>query len=473
MSRREGGEAAAGTGGGVPAGARLTLDRSVRRFDGGRTLLGGSPLRLRRLTAAGARIVGDWTDGAPVRAGAGQELARRLVDGGLAHPRYAEVGYGVRDVTAVIPVRGADPVALRAALARDGVQTIVVDDGSAVPVEGAAVRHEHARGPAAARNAGWTRVGTDLVAFVDADCRVEAGWLEALLPHLTDPRVVAVAPRVASEPGRSLLARYESARSSLDMGAEPGPVRPGGRTSYVPTAALLVRRSALEQAGGFDELLRYGEDVDLVWRLAARGGTVRYEPAATVWHAPRPGLAAWLRQRYSYGTSAAPLADRHGRAVAPVRVSRWSAAAWALAIGGHPVLGAGTAAATGALLPRKLRGTGVPGREALSLAGLGHLLAGRWLAEATMRAWWPGAVLLATRNARARKALLLAATVPYVLGWRQERPPVGFAPYVALRLVDDLSYGAGVWVGCLRQHSAAALRPDLSDWPGRVGVQKA
>ena len=44
------------------------------------------------------------------------------------------------------------------------------------------------------------------------------------------------------------------------------------KVSYVPTAALLVRRAALDSVtpgGGavFDPALRYGEDVDLVWRL--------------------------------------------------------------------------------------------------------------------------------------------------------------------------------------------------------------
>jgi mycofactocin system glycosyltransferase len=457
---------------GLPAGALLTVDGTVRRFDGGRALLGGSPLRVLRLTEAGVRLVNAWADGEPVAAGPGQQLARRLVEGGLAHPHYP-AEYASRDVTAVIPVRGADPRELRATLTAEGVAAIlVVDDGSPVRIPNAAVRHDRPRGPAAARNAGWLRAGTDLVAFIDADCRPERGWLDPLLPHFTDPRVVAVAPRIASEPGPSLLARYEAARSSLDLGPLPGPVRPGSRTSYVPTAALLVRRAALENAGGFDELLRYGEDVDLVWRLVQRGHSVRYEPASTVWHAPRPSLPAWLVQRYRYGTSAAPLADRHGRAVAPVRVSRWSAAAWTLAATGRPLTGVLTAAGTAALLPRKLRPTGVPARDALSLAARGHLYAGSWLAGAALRAWWPAMAILAARNRRARR-VLAASTVPYVLQWRQDRPPLPLAPYVALRLADDLAYGAGVWAGCWRHRSAAALRPDLSDWPGRNGIQQA
>ncbi len=92
-------------------------------------------------------------------------------------------------------------------------------------------------------------------------------------------------------------------------------MRPGTAVSYVPTAALAVRTQALLQADGFDEALRFGEDVDLVWRLAKRGGRIRYEPSVSVTHPTRKSAAAWLRQRFQYGRSASALASRHGRDV--------------------------------------------------------------------------------------------------------------------------------------------------------------
>jgi mycofactocin glycosyltransferase len=450
---------------------RLALDGTVRRFDAGRTLLGGAPLRVLRLTPAGARLVDAWGDGEPVTTG--RQLADRLVDGGLAHPRHEHGPYAAKDVTAVIPVHGPDPGELRSLLTRTGITTVVVDDASPTPLPHSTIRHERARGPAGARNAGASRATTPLIAFLDADCRPSEGWLDPLLPHFADPGVVAVAPRIRSTAGTGLLARYEQARSPLDLGPLPAVVRPGGRVSYLPTAALVIRRETLCGIGGFDELLRYGEDVDLIWRLVALGHRVRYEPAGTVEHAPRPGLAQWLRQRYHYGTSAAPLADRHGRAVAPVRVSKWSAAAWALAAVGKPLSGALTAGTTAALLPRKLTRTGIPTKDALALAARGHLYAGRWLAGATVRAWWPLAALAATRGRPARRTLAAAALLPYALDWRQTDRGIPLAAYLALRLADDLSYGAGVWAGCVRHRSPRALLPDLADWPGRAGVQQA
>ena len=81
--------------------------------------------------------------------------------------------------------------------------------------------------------------------------------------------------------------RYEGARGSLDRGTRAGPVRPGGRVSFVPSAALLVRADVATGSELFDPALRGGEDVDLVWRLGDAGWEVRYEPSSTVTHDPR------------------------------------------------------------------------------------------------------------------------------------------------------------------------------------------
>ena len=396
----------------------------------------------------------------------------------MAHPRPGETARSVGDVTVVIPVRDrADGLAVT--LQKIGsVDTIVVDDGSsddsvAHAVDGGGVtmlRNEHALGPAAARNVGWRHATTELVAFLDAGCEPADDWLERLLPHFDDTVVGAVAPRITTTIPTTLppaLARYEEARPSLDRGGQEATVRPRSPVPFVPTAALVVRRQLLAQTGGFDERMRFGEDVDLVWRLVAAGWTVRYEPATAVAHPARPTGRAWLRQRFDYGTSAAPLARRHGSAVAPLAVSPWSALAWALVGMGEPVAGCAVGAGTTALLAPRLAGLQHPGVEALRLAGKGHLYAGLSVAVATRRAWWPLAAVAGVMFRRARPALVAAATVPALLEWCRRRPALDPARWAAVALIDDAAYGAGLWVGCLRERSLVALRPDLVLWPGR------
>jgi GT2 family glycosyltransferase len=104
---------------------------------------------------------------------------------------------------------------LRAQTARGrALRGVVVDDGSTPPQAPAAgglalrtLRHDGARGPAAARNTGWRAARAALVAFTDDDCVPEPGWLEALLAAAGgDPAVIVQGP-VAPPPGRSHRAR--------------------------------------------------------------------------------------------------------------------------------------------------------------------------------------------------------------------------------------------------------------------------
>ena len=75
------------TSAGELAGLRFAPDPSVEVRSGGRVLLGGSPLRVVRLTDAGAEVARQALDGEPVPPGkAATALVRRLLDGGLVHP---------------------------------------------------------------------------------------------------------------------------------------------------------------------------------------------------------------------------------------------------------------------------------------------------------------------------------------------------------------------------------------------------
>ena len=326
------------------------------------------------------------------------------------------------------------------------------------------LRHDTNRGPGPARNTGLAQVTTPLVAFLDTDVFTPEGWLAALLTHFADDRVALVAPRVASAPGGSWLARYEQRHSPLDLGDEPARIVAGTRVSYVPAAALLCRVSALRDIGGFDDSLRLGEDVDLVWRLARAGHRCRYEPASVVQHQPRPTFAALLRQRFGYGHSAALLAKRHPGALAPVRMSGWSALSWVLIAARRPILGIGVAVATTVALQRKLHD--VPPTESARLAGLGHIAAGRQLAEATVRVWWPFALVAAATCRRARPSIAAACVLPSLFDAARQRSVRALldAPLLA---ADQMAYGAGVWAGVVGQRAAGPLWPNFTNWPQR------
>jgi mycofactocin system glycosyltransferase len=423
---------------------RFTLDAGVQRFGG--VVIGGSPLRLFRVTTAGEDLID--------RLAAGDDIVDdsrvidALLDAGAIHPAVDQSPFGPDDVTIVTPVHETSDRGLRY-----GSGTIVVDDASPSKVPDATIRFERNRGPGAARNAGLALVETPLVAFVDDDVELGDGWLTPLLGHFADPRVGLVAPRVITPDDGSPVARYELTDSPLDLGDAPARIRAGSRVSYVPAAALVCRTDAARSIGGFDEALRFGEDVDFVWRLDAAGWRCRFEPASRVNHPARPGWAAWIMQRVTYGSSTAPLARRHGRALAPVRMSGWSVAAWTIAVFVRPPVGvlaaAGMSAGTGVALVRKL--PDVPPSVSFRLAWLGNLAAGAQLANATRRVWWPVLLVAAIRSRSARRALLLSMLAA--------RHP--------LRLADDLAFSVGVWRGMLHERTLAPFVPAITSWPGK------
>jgi len=480
---------------------RFRLDSSCRRTGAGRVLIGGSPLRVLTLSVGGAAVIDALQrDGeVEVRTAAMTRLLDRLTDLGIIHPMAAASDVAASDVaasdvwqaterwtaavTVVTPCKDELPRHPRWSCA-----SVIVDDGSAPPLappagEGASddpdqqprpaptlVRLPRNMGPGGARDAGLERVDTPFVAFVDADVEVDETALASLTHWFDDPRVAMVAPRIRAMAAPGALAAFESIRSPLDLGAEPARVAPTTRVSYVPAAVLVCRAEALRAIGGFDASLRYGEDVDLVWRLVAAGWRCRYDPSVTALHRTRPTLRAWATQRFRYGTSAAPLARRHVGALAPVRMSGWSAATWAPVVAGFPLVGALIGAGTSLALVRKL--PQVAPRESLRLAGLGNLYAGRLWCETLSRAWWPIAAMAAVTSRRLRPMVVGAWLVPIVLDGRvlrRDRPPIDPLRFALLHLLDDLAYGAGVWVGAWRERSAAALLPSFESWPPREG----
>lgn len=467
----------------LPAGFGIRLDAGTRCSADGRTLIGGAPMRQLRLSEHAAKLLANLRDGAPAVSPAARRLGRRLCDDGIAHPAPPAGGPDPAEVTCVVPVRD-DPDGLAALLAslesnqpRPG-RLVVAEDGSRRPdavaelarhANAHLISHPEARGPAAARNAGWRAAGTPIVAFLDADVEVGPGWLTSLLAHFADPTVAAVAPRVrAPEAPRGALDRFERDSSPLDMGARPSSVAHRRRVPYVPSAVLLFRREVLKELGGFDEDLRLGEDVDLVWRAAAAGWTIRYEPSVVVSHRSRRSWSALARQRFGYGTSAAALAERHPEALAPLAMSPWSLATWAaLALGGRKGILPAVAVTAAAVerLHRRLAGRGGTALPEISRMVLrGQLVAGRHAAVALRRAWLP--VLGAAASSPWGRRLALAALVVEPLAsWLTRHPALGPLRWTAATLLSDAAYCAGVWRGALAARSAASLRPRLVRQP--------
>jgi len=461
---------------GLPIGFRVRLGHGVQQCDDGATLLGGMPARLLYLRPEALAALGE-TGEFKVQDARTRELAELLLARGVADPVVSADAGTARlfDTTIVVPVkdRAESLDRLLYSLPRE-VGVVVVDDDSADPTAISKVaRRHHARlvrspvsgGPASARNRGLREVNSSFVAFIDSDVVAGGNWLETLLAHFDDPEVGLAAPRIRGleTKERSWIGRYESGRSSLDLGPHAAAVQPRGWVSYVPSACLVARVAAL--GDGFDESLHVAEDVDLIWRVVAQGWRVRYEPTAFVRHDHRVAFGSWLRRKHFYGTGAALLAQRHGQLVAPVVIAPWSAAVvgavmaqrrWSLPVA------AGLSGVVAARLSSKLTHSPRPLTTAVGMTGNG-VVAALWQAARTLtRHWWPLAAVGCLFSRRIRRATVFAAVAEGLADYAEIRPDLDPVRYVVARRLDDLAYGSGLWWGSLRVRSLGALLPSMS-----------
>jgi GT2 family glycosyltransferase len=175
--------------------------------------------------------------------------------------------------------------------AAHGADVLVVDDGPTDATRQVAARHgvryvahDRGRGLNAARNTGARETTAPLLAYVDDDVEVHAGWLAALVvadaAQPTDVGVFTgpIFARFDDHP-LHLCGREDPPITHLDLG-------PADRDcEHAWGANMAVRRSALERVGPFDEARElYGDEQEWQARLKAGGGRIRYVAGARLDH---------------------------------------------------------------------------------------------------------------------------------------------------------------------------------------------
>jgi GT2 family glycosyltransferase len=190
-------------------------------------------------------------------------------------------------------------------------EVVVVDDGStdataeiAAARAGISLISTANRGLSAARNRGLAAATGELVAYVDDDAYPDPQWLDYVALALRDGVHAGVGGPNLPVPGDGLIA--ESVAN-----APGGPVHvllSDTVAEHIPGCNMAFRRDRLEAVGGFGEQFRVaGDDVDVCWRLQARGWTLGFHPAAVVWHHRRGNVRRFWRQQRGYGRAEALL----------------------------------------------------------------------------------------------------------------------------------------------------------------------
>jgi N-acetylglucosaminyl-diphospho-decaprenol L-rhamnosyltransferase len=206
------------------------------------------------------------------------------------------------------------PDCLRSLRSEGVADVVVVDndssDGSvevahAVDPEAKVVQTGANLGFGTAANRGVAMATGDHLLILNPDTVVEPGTVKALSEALDrDPGLAAVGPRLENVDGSlypsvrrfpDLMVAFGHAFLGLVWPRNPATRRyrmldwdhdqPSASVDWVSGACVLVRRSAFDMVGGFDEeYFMYVEDVDLCWRLGQAGWRIGYEPAGRVVH---------------------------------------------------------------------------------------------------------------------------------------------------------------------------------------------
>ncbi|HEV7718500.1 MAG TPA: glycosyltransferase family 2 protein [Arsenicitalea sp.] len=170
----------------------------------------------------------------------------------------------------------------------DGVpfEIIVVDNGSREPpvavcsaFDGVRLEQELMPGPGPARNRGASVARGDIIAFIDADCLAQAGWVKGIADHFeADPDAEILAGDVGvarADPGRpTALEIYESIYSyRVRLYVE--------RDNYAATGNMAVRKDVFEAVGRFGGIATM-EDKEWGQRAVALGFRLAFAPQVKV-----------------------------------------------------------------------------------------------------------------------------------------------------------------------------------------------
>ena len=205
----------------------------------------------------------------------------------------------------IVPVHGFAPYlaeTLDCVLAQDSApsEVVVVDDASPLPLElhpdhasrCRVVRREECGGPAAARATGLSALSAavTLIALCDADDAWLSGKLGLQLAALeAEPNAVACFGRalIVGSDGRPTGERWTDLRPGLHAGEELTTLL--YEANPIPTSSMMLRRFAIEEAGGFTSPVRVAEDWDLWLRLAAAGAGFVCLPETLIRYRRHPG----------------------------------------------------------------------------------------------------------------------------------------------------------------------------------------
>jgi glycosyltransferase involved in cell wall biosynthesis len=183
-------------------------------------------------------------------------------------------------------------------------EVLVVNDGSndktadvVAAYPGVRLINQANAGPAAARNRGANEAKGPIILFTDDDCIPMPDWLSAMLEPFRDPNVIGVRGAYRTLQ-KSLIARFvqiEYEDRYRLMASLPS-------IDFIDTYSAGFRLDRFLEMKGYDTIfpVACAEDVDLSYRMSARGWIMKFAPTAIVVHTHPDTLRRYLNKKYKF-----------------------------------------------------------------------------------------------------------------------------------------------------------------------------
>ena len=150
------------------------------------------------------------------------------------------------------------------------------------------------------RNLGVANSEGEIIVFTDADCVVEKDWIRNIRKYLEmDSEIGVVGGPYISLEQQGLIAKYLGVYVGTYFPADSGFVT----YQCIGTGNAAYRRKAIEDAGGFDERLDIGEDIDLNLRINNLGYKLFFAKDVKVYHKYRTSLKEASRWAFNHGAA--------------------------------------------------------------------------------------------------------------------------------------------------------------------------
>ncbi len=152
-------------------------------------------------------------------------------------------------------------------------------------------------GPAAARNRGALEARGSILLFTDDDCVPMPDWLDAMAKPFEDPEVVGVRGVYRTSQKR-LAARFVQ----IEYEDRYRLMRGLRCIDFIDTYSAGFRRDRFLEMTGYDTSfpVACAEDIELSYRMSARGWKMKFAPAAIVYHSHPDTFSRYLQKKYKY-----------------------------------------------------------------------------------------------------------------------------------------------------------------------------